>query len=220
MVGEQNYDEYVFHSPNPPVVVGDFLSEIGGTDWNEQTTLTLMNDEGIEGDSAAFDGIYTYFGSIPAGEYEYKIVLNNNWIQNTTGENLFLSLNANSDVYFYYDMSQNIIWAENAGVSVDEQEYPQEEINLILSNPHPSPFKDQLMIDYYVRQSSKVTMEIFNIKGQKILTLIDNELKHGANSVNWNGCDLNNKKIPSGVYLIQLSTSSELCTEKVVFFHK
>ncbi len=220
MVGEQNYDEYVFHSPNPPVVVGNFLSEIGGTDWNVQTTLTLMNDEGIDGDSVAFDGIYTYFGSIPAGEYEYKIVLNNNWDQNTTGENLYLSLNANSDVYFYYNMAQNIIWAENAGVSVDEPDQPQYEINITLAPPHPSPFKDQLTIDYYVRQPSKVTLEIFNIKGQKILTLIDNELKQGANSVTWNGRNNTNNKIPSGVYLIQLSTSYEFCTEKAVFLHK
>ncbi len=220
MVGEKNYDEYVFHSPNPPLVVGDFLSEIGGIDWNQETTLTQMNDEGIDGDAAAFDGIYTFFGAIPSGEYEYKIVLNNNWDQNTTGENLFLSLIANSDVYFHYDMSQNFVWAEVAGVSVDESEYPQEEVNLTLSSPHPSPFYEQLVIGYYVRQPSKVSIEIFNIKGQRISTLVENELRQGSHSLTWNGCDLMGRKITSGVYLIQLSTSSEYCTEKVVYLHK
>ena len=179
-----------------------------------------MNDDGIDGDDVANDGIYTWFGSIPLGSYEYKIVLNNNWTQNTTGDNLFLNLDYNSDIYFYYNMSQNEISTLNAGVSVDDPQHHEPSINLSLSNLYPSPFNDKVTIDYSVCEPSNVTIDVFNIKGQKIITLADNEPVSGNNTITWNGCNASGSKVPSGIYLIKLSTSEESSTQKVVFLHK
>jgi len=219
-VGEQDYDEFVFHSPNPPVVVGNFLSEIGGTDWNEQTALTQMNDDGIDGDDITDDGIYTWFGSIPSGNYEYKIVLNNNWDQNTTWDNLFLNLDYNYDVYFYYDMSQNEISSFNAGVSIDDPQQHEPAINLSLSHLYPSPFNDQVVIHYLAQKPTTIDLEVFNIKGQKIITLAKDEPVSGSNTLTWNGCTASGTKVPSGIYLIQLSNTLESRIQKVVFLHK
>ena len=91
----------MFHSVNPLVVVGDFLSEIGGTDWDETTTLTQMTD--IDD-----DGVYTYQTLISARDYEFKIILNNNWNQNTS-DNIVFSSDGIQQTLFSYDMVTNAI---------------------------------------------------------------------------------------------------------------
>ena len=101
-VGVKEGDEYVFDSVTPPIVCGDFMSELGGVDWDQtDTSTTVMAD----GDG---DGIWVFQSIIPAGSYAFKIVLNNNWDQNTSpsGNIVFVSDGA-TPVTFSYDMSNN-----------------------------------------------------------------------------------------------------------------
>lgn len=101
-VGTKEGDEYVFHSLNPPIVCGSFMSELGGTDWDQtDTSTTVMSD--VDGDD-----IWEFESIIPAGSYEFKIVLNNNWSQNTapSGNYLFGS-DGVSPVLFRYHMADN-----------------------------------------------------------------------------------------------------------------
>lgn len=106
-IGSIDGNEYVFHEMNPPAVVGNFLSELGGSDWNETTSITHMNDDGVDGDITANDGIFSYKKQIPAGSYEFKIALNNNWDQNTSGVDFSFSSDGIQEMLFTYDMSQN-----------------------------------------------------------------------------------------------------------------
>ena len=115
-VGVKEGDEYVFHTQNPPVVCGDFLSEIGGSDWNAGTTITQMVDDGTGGDVTAGDDIYTYQVVIPAGSYECKVVLNNNWDQ-STGGNLPFDSDGTTASTFTYDMSNNTTTVPSGGLS-------------------------------------------------------------------------------------------------------
>ena len=66
---------------------------------------------------------------------------------------------------------------------------------------HPNPFNPSTTISFEVAQTSSfVTLEIFNIKGQKVRTLVDGKLDAGHHSVIWNGKDDNNKSVSSGIY--------------------
>jgi hypothetical protein len=101
-VGVKNGDEFVFHSFNPPIVCGDFMSELGGSDWDQtdESTTVMTDPDG--------DDVWAFESVIPAGSYNFKIVLNNNWDQNTSsaGDIPFASDGVNS-VLFTYDMSNN-----------------------------------------------------------------------------------------------------------------
>ncbi|MBM3307946.1 MAG: Ig-like domain-containing protein [Candidatus Eisenbacteria bacterium] len=103
VVGTRQGDEYVFHSMNPPIVCGDFMSELGGSDWDQtNTTLTVMSDP--DGDD-----VWEWQSVIPAGNYQFKIVLNNNWAQNTsTSGNRLFSSNGSTPVLFRYHMVNNL----------------------------------------------------------------------------------------------------------------
>ena len=49
--GTKQGDEYVFHSLNPPIVCGSFMSELGGSDWDQTDTSTTVMSDG-DGDDA------------------------------------------------------------------------------------------------------------------------------------------------------------------------
>ncbi len=100
-VGVKEGDEFVFHSPNPPIMVGDFQSELGGSDWDQTDTVnTVMTD-------ADLDDVWEFTAVVaPAGPYQGKVVLNNNWDQ-STGDNASFSSDGISPVTFTYDMSTN-----------------------------------------------------------------------------------------------------------------
>ncbi|MBN2565520.1 MAG: hypothetical protein JXB46_07390 [Candidatus Eisenbacteria bacterium] len=101
--GTKQGDEYVFHSLNPPIVCGSFMSELGGADWDQtNTTLTVMSDPDN-------DDIWEFTALIPAGTYQFKIVLNNNWDQDTypPSQNYIFASNGTDPVLFRYHMATN-----------------------------------------------------------------------------------------------------------------
>jgi len=115
MPGSNDGDGYVCQSVNPPIICGNFLSEMGGTDWDETTDLTIMNDAGENGDDFADDGIFSKALDLEAGDWELKIVLNNNWQQNTSDGNLQLSLDEAQTLVFTYNFIDNQVSWHSGG---------------------------------------------------------------------------------------------------------
>ena len=83
-----------------PVVAGNFLSAIGGNDWDPSELLGEMSDP--DGDD-----IFTLELTIPAGNYEGKVTFNHNWDQSTGGNVPFTTDGVNSTT-FTYDFPNNI----------------------------------------------------------------------------------------------------------------
>ena len=85
-----------------------------------------------------------------------------------------------------------------------------------LSN-FPNPFNPSTTISYTLSESGFINLSIYNIKGQKIESLI-NELKpRGVYNIEWNGLDLNNKSVGSGIYFVNLTINSRLLkTHKIL----
>ncbi|MFO7896891.1 MAG: FlgD immunoglobulin-like domain containing protein, partial [Candidatus Cloacimonadales bacterium] len=54
-------------------------------------------------------------------------------------------------------------------------------------------------------KSSQVNISVFNIKGQKVITLTDRFIEKGIYNFHWSGVDNNNKQVSSGQYLVKLS---------------
>lgn len=61
------------------VAVGSFQSEAGGSDWDPDSAVTQMHDDGLNGDSAAGDGIFTFQfqNSAPLTPGEWLVISNN-----------------------------------------------------------------------------------------------------------------------------------------------
>jgi Pullulanase X25 domain/Dockerin type I domain len=111
--GINGSDGYVCHNTNAPIVCGDFMSELGGIDWDQTSDLTAMNDNGEAGDIIAGDGIFSRSLELETGNWEFKIVLNNSWEQGTTSENLFINLDEPATIIFTYNFVDNqVSWQD------------------------------------------------------------------------------------------------------------
>jgi hypothetical protein len=70
---------------------------------------------------------------------------------------------------------------------------------------YPNPFNPVTNIALSIPKDSRVNVQIYNIKGQIIKNLLDNNLKAGSHTLKWDGTDDSGKTVTSGVYLVRLS---------------
>ena len=86
-------------------------------------------------------------------------------------------------------------------------------LNIQLSN-YPNPFNPETKIVFNLPEEGNVKLEIYNIKGQKVKTLMDAYTAKGKFTAIWNGKDDNGKPVVSGVYFYQLQTPSKSYVRK------
>ncbi len=87
---------------------------------------------------------------------------------------------------------------------------------LRLYGNYPNPFNPETNITFDIQCDSKVKLEIYNIKGQKVKTLIDSRLSAGNHSAIWNGTNSSNKSVASGVYFYKLKSDGKELTKKMI----
>ena len=76
-------------------------------------------------------------------------------------------------------------------------------LNMSLYN-YPNPFNPNTTIKFSIQNDSKIKLLVFNIKGQNIKTLVQNEFTKGSHSIIWNGDDEFGKLVSSGIYYYKL----------------
>ncbi len=84
-----------------------------------------------------------------------------------------------------------------------------------LSN-HPNPFNPETIISFSFKNNSKVNLSIFNIKGQKITTLINEHLSKGKHSIIWSGCDQHGNQVISGIYFYKLKVGNQESVKRML----
>ncbi len=77
-----------------------------------------------------------------------------------------------------------------------------------LSN-YPNPFNPKTTISFSIPEESKVELIVFNIKGQKVKTLINNQYSKGNHFIVWSGDDNIGSLVSSGVYLYNLNVDGK-----------
>ena len=80
--------------------------------------------------------------------------------------------------------------------------------NSQLSN-FPNPFKSSTSIKLEIKEESHVVVEIFNVKGQKVRTLMDVQTVPGRFEMIWRGKGDDNRKVASGIYFCKLTIDDE-----------
>lgn len=70
----------------------------------------------------------------------------------------------------------------------------------------PNPFNPNTIIRFDLSKESKVQLEIYNIKGQKVKTLVNSRLEAGTHTYNWNGVDSNSRSVASGIYFYRFKS--------------
>jgi flagellar hook assembly protein FlgD len=85
-----------------------------------------------------------------------------------------------------------------------------------LKQNYPNPFNPQTQIEYFVPRDGHVKLEIFNLLGQKIRTLVDREIKKGTHVVSWDGTNDQGTFVANGIYFCQLEAENSMSTNKMI----
>ncbi len=88
----------------------------------------------------------------------------------------------------------------------------QGEISLI---NYPNPFTSSTSIRFSLDQQSAVSLEIFDVRGNHIKSLVNGEFEAGVYSFEWNGSDGYDANVPSGVYFYRLLSNGNSVTKRM-----
>ncbi len=101
------------------------------------------------------------------------------------------------------------------GWSLKKQGDDQENIITELK-AFPNPFQEEVNLSFNLSQEEKTTVEIFNIQGQRVHTLLSELAPKGEHRVLWDGMDQNGQSMPAGIYLVRLRAGKALINQKVI----
>jgi hypothetical protein len=108
----------------------------------------------------------------------------------------------------------NAIYADYpTDVAEDSPPLPR---GLTLYQNYPNPFNPVTNIRFNLPRSASVCLDIYDILGRKVTTLVDDLCRPGLHSVTWNGTDARGHSVASGVYFYRLRADGRAVTRKMV----
>ena len=81
---------------------------------------------------------------------------------------------------------------------------------------YPNPFNSTVMIDYFLPVTSDVKLEIYNLLGQKVRTLVNENQLSGTYRSAWDGRNNFGNNVASGIYFYKLQTGNFVDIKKMV----
>ena len=84
-----------------------------------------------------------------------------------------------------------------------------------LRQNYPNPFNPETMIEYEVMKKGHVKIDVYNVLGQKVKTLVDLERAPGKYLVKWDGTNLHGQNVASGTYVYTLKAENAVLTKKM-----
>jgi hypothetical protein len=105
---------------------------------------------------------------------------------------------------------------ESSGTAVASQKVVLP-VKIALMQNFPNPFNPETRISYQLPNNANVLLEVFNLSGQRIVTLVNKLQNVGTHSVKWTGKNQLNELMPSGMYIYQLKSVDLVLTRKMLF---
>ena len=221
------------HGPLP-VIRKIFYSEFNGVEWSDaeavsDSSRSYRPDISIGGNNVPYL-VWDYIVVTPVEDYGdvlflYKI--NGNW---TIPENLAYQLPFSSGgAKIVIDIENNlyVIWgygepspdptgevyysSHNKITSVINEKDSLTVEDFALYQNYPNPFNPLTTIVFSIVKKEKVILEVYDLLGQKVKLLLNDEIEKGRYKINFNSLGLS-----SGIYFYKLSTGRNSITKKMV----
>ncbi|MEA3475352.1 MAG: FlgD immunoglobulin-like domain containing protein [Candidatus Cloacimonadota bacterium] len=81
---------------------------------------------------------------------------------------------------------------------------------------YPNPFDKQTTIKFSIPKDCYVELNIYDIKGKWLKTLVNRRMKAGSHNIVWNGRNHNNTILPNGIYLYQIKIDDYYLNKKML----
>ena len=217
----QSWDE--FDRPEPPVI-GEFVSVyFPHSEWGElsENYCTDFRPEISESEIWEFevmtnirDVVHLSFEGFDAVPNEYDVWLLDPILQ--TSQDL-----RRDD---RYSVAASVEHPKHLQLLIGRTDFVHEKLatstnipqNFELSQNYPNPFNPTTTIRYGLPKEEKVTLRIYNILGEEVVTLVNEELKAaGFHAAVWDGRNSSGQYVASGVFIYQLKAAGRILTSKM-----
>ena len=110
------------------------------------------------------------------------------------------------------------IWAIRISNPVGIEEELEDNIisDYVLMQNYPNPFNPSTVIKYQLPNTSHTQLNIYNIKGQLVKTLINETQNAGYYNITWDGKNNDNREVASGLYVYRITAGDYVETRKML----
>jgi hypothetical protein len=176
-----------------------------------------MNN-GVEGAEVAFSSGGATVITNAAGYYNTTVAYGWNGTSVVTKQGWICGPECSPVCFTYPIVTSNIIEPDHILTLIilgieDQFSLPKE---FTVLPAFPNPFNPSTTITYGLNTDSKVSIQIFNITGRLITTLINAEQASGWHSIVWNATNQQGERIPAGLYLSKITSGNEVKTSKLM----
>jgi hypothetical protein len=112
-------------------------------------------------------------------------------------------LRAGETVHLPDDLTAARLWVGGAEI-LDGEIGPPSPRKLELMNPYPNPFNGGTRIGFALPVSTELRLEIFDLRGRRLRTMVQGEMGAGIHSVEWDGRDGRGRSVAAGIYLCRM----------------
>jgi hypothetical protein len=167
-----------------------------------------------------------------ANYYQVQVDKDNSFttpvVDDQTGAISFQLANLDEGVSYYWrvragnntcgdgNWSATKLFTAGTPTGVDGPTEPSLPTEFALLQNHPNPFNACTTIEFALPIACHVTLDIYNLTGQKVKTLLDTRMASGHKSVVWDGTNDDGEAVASGVYLYKMSAGNELASRKML----
>jgi hypothetical protein len=113
-------------------------------------------------------------------------------------------------------LNGTVIVNANASKDLPSVELKQIPNKFALSQNYPNPFNPTTTINFEIAKEAKVNVQIYDLLGNKVITLVNTNKLAGAYNVMWNGLNNAGEIMPTGTYFYRITAGSFTQTKKMV----
>ncbi len=86
----------------------------------------------------------------------------------------------------------------------------------VMAGSYPNPFREETVIRFESKNAGRISLEVYNINGQLINSLLDADVSAGIHEVGWDGSNSAGNRVAEGMYFYRLQAGNELVTGKLM----
>jgi flagellar hook assembly protein FlgD len=86
-----------------------------------------------------------------------------------------------------------------------------------IGNSYPNPFASVTNIPLEIKQRGSIKVEILDIRGTSVKTLVSKVFEPGTATIQWDGTDAKGNKLPAGIYLCRFISENYTETKQLMF---
>ncbi|MBJ48660.1 MAG: hypothetical protein CMG59_05770, partial [Candidatus Marinimicrobia bacterium] len=204
------YGEDEFDHPNPA------MSSFVDLYFNKNSWIGAIDENGVMVDNPYFShdvrssDIENHVWNISGKSYNVTGDINLNWSMSDTEQEAYLLVG--NEIYDMREVSSITVSSiDDMTVVMGDLEAYLAPSEFGLSASYPNPFNPTTSMNLSLNESGYVSVNVYNVMGQIVSTLVDGNMEAGYHTLTWNADNM-----PSGMYLVRVQSGSNIETQKLM----